>query len=122
MDQGFHALGQAADVLFGDAMASVDDAQGGILPDGPQRVAGARAIVGEGSKVWPEYVIPTDPKYRGRAQMLAQEMAMRINMFAAGGVTNPAKRNEMGGWGIPNPIDDIVDAGKWVAPPQRQPA
>jgi hypothetical protein len=44
-----------------------------------------RAIVGEGSRVWPEYVIPTDPKYRGRAVGLMQALAKDLGM-ARGGV------------------------------------
>src|SRR5690606_10531623 len=47
-------------------------AKGGIVPTDPEGglYAGVRAIVGEGSNVWPEYVIPTDPRYRSRAQVL----------------------------------------------------
>lgn len=69
-------------------MPRIKLAKGGIPPTDPDGglYAGARAIVGEGSKVWPEYVIPTDPKYRDRARMLAQAAAERIGLFAAGGV------------------------------------
>ncbi len=44
---------------------------------------GVRAIVGEGSR-HPEYVIPTDPRYRGRAQGLFEDLGGRL--FAKGGV------------------------------------
>lgn len=39
---------------------------------------GARAIVGEGRAAWPEYVIPTDPAYRSRAQQLAVDLWSKI--------------------------------------------
>lgn len=35
---------------------------------------GPMAIVGEGSAAWPEYVVPTDPTYRGRALALFQAL------------------------------------------------
>jgi len=37
-----------------------------------------RAIVGEGSNVHPEYVIPTDPKYRARATALYNDLGPRL--------------------------------------------
>jgi phage-related protein len=40
------------------------------LPVQPMMTNGPLAIVGEGRKSWPEYVIPTDPRYRARAQSL----------------------------------------------------
>lgn len=42
------------------------------------------AIVGEGNPMYPEYVIPTDPKYKGRAQRL-WEMA-GVHFMADGGI------------------------------------
>lgn len=49
-------------------------ARGGTLanpmPIQPMMTNGPLAIVGEGRKAYPEYVIPTDPKYRSRAQGL----------------------------------------------------
>lgn len=49
-------------------------ARGGTLdnpmPVGPMKTNGPLAIVGEGRPQWPEYVIPTDPKFRSRAQGL----------------------------------------------------
>lgn len=56
-------------------------ASGGVVPfvtDGP------RAIVGEGRRSHPEYVIPTDPQYRTRALKLYEELGTK--MYAAGGV------------------------------------
>lgn len=57
---------------------------------GPFMTDGARAIVGEGSKRHPEFVIPTDPKWRGRAQMLYQMLGDKLGgvprMAAGGGI------------------------------------
>lgn len=47
----------------------ISQATGGTVP--PFITNGARAIVGEGRRAYPEYVIPTDPQYRGRALALA---------------------------------------------------
>jgi phage-related protein len=47
-------------------------AQGGMLPVQPGVFNTPTAIVGEGNPKHPEYVIPTDPKYRGRALALWQ--------------------------------------------------
>lgn len=70
-------------------------AQGGQVPanSGPWVTNGVAAIVGEGSPSHPEYVIPTDPKYRDRALMFINEAlgvmgfarGGRVPMFAAGG-------------------------------------
>jgi TP901 family phage tail tape measure protein len=40
-------------------------------------------LVGEGNKNYPEFVIPSDPAYRGRAQMLLSEAASTIGSKAA---------------------------------------
>lgn len=47
---------------------------------------GARAIVGEGSSIHDEYVIPTDPRYRSRARDLYASLGN--DLYAAGGVVN----------------------------------
>lgn len=61
-------------------------AAGGNLPGrrvgGGFRTSGARAIVGEGKPNYPEYVIPTDPTYRRRAQMLYAQAGQRLGMQA----------------------------------------
>lgn len=61
-------------------------AAGGEMPSrrvaGGFKTTGARAIVGEGKANWPEYVIPTDPTYRKRAQTLLQDASHRIGMAA----------------------------------------
>lgn len=59
---------------------------------GPFITNGIRAIVGEGNPSYPEFVIPTDPKFRGRAEalyaMLGQQMG--IPGYAEGGVIGTA--------------------------------
>lgn len=68
-------------------------AKGGPLPSQEVgagfKTQGARAIVGEGRKGYPEFVIPTDPRYRGRAQALLKNASDRIGGVPAFGV---------GGW------------------------
>jgi hypothetical protein len=69
-------------------------ASGGSVP--PFVTDGPRAIVGEGNRAFPEYVIPTDPRYRNRAVGLFDELGSklmaaggRIPMLAPGGIPNP---------------------------------
>ncbi|MFJ5105422.1 phage tail tape measure protein [Streptomyces sp. NPDC088554] len=64
-------------------------AQGGTVGDGwgpaaPMRVNRPTAIVGEGNPRHPEYVIPTDPRYRRRALRL--HAAAGTQLMADGGV------------------------------------
>lgn len=59
-------------------------AQGGTLPVQPGVFNKPTAIVGEGRSQYPEYVIPTDPKYRGRALGLLQQAGAQ--MLAGGGI------------------------------------
>jgi hypothetical protein len=59
-------------------------AQGGTLPVQPGVFNKPTAIVGEGNPAHPEYVIPTDPKYRGRALGLLQQAGAQ--MLAGGGI------------------------------------
>jgi TP901 family phage tail tape measure protein len=72
-------------------------AKGGHLPYSEVgagfKTHGARAIVGEGNAAYPEFVIPTDPKYRGRASDLLTQAAnsMGIGQFASGGVLDGIK-------------------------------
>ncbi len=67
-------------------------ASGGVVPGvnlartGPFITKGARAIVGEGSKTHPEFVIPTDPRFRGRAQGLYEQLGTKL--YAEGGIIN----------------------------------
>ncbi|MEU2514308.1 hypothetical protein [Streptomyces syringium] len=61
---------------------------GGPLPVRPGVFNKPTAIVGEGNPRWPEFVIPTDPKYRGRALGLLQ--AAGTQMLARGGIIGSA--------------------------------
>lgn len=72
---------------------------GGTVP--PFVTDGPRAIVGEGNRAFPEYVIPTDPKYRGRALSLLGEAGSKL--MASGG---KVPSYQLGGI-----IDDIPGAG-----------
>lgn len=55
-----------------------------------------RAIVGEGSR-HPEFVIPTDPKYRDRAMGLFSELGKQIGALAGGGAFRG--KGASGSWG-----------------------
>ncbi|TVL89736.1 hypothetical protein [Streptomyces sp. SAJ15] len=59
-------------------------AQGGTVPAQPGVFNRPTAIVGEGNPRYPEYVIPTDPKYRSRAVSLHK--AAGTQLLAKGGV------------------------------------
>jgi phage-related protein/SLT domain-containing protein len=59
-------------------------AQGGMLPVQPGVFNSPTAIVGEGDPRYPEYVIPTDPRYRKRA--LALHAAAGTQLLADGGI------------------------------------
>ncbi len=65
-------------------------ASGGTLanpaPAKPFITSGPTAIVGEGRPQHPEFVIPTDPRYRGRAQALWAAAGSKLQMLAKGGV------------------------------------
>lgn len=61
---------------------------------------GARAIVGEGKAAYPEFVIPTDPRYRTRAQALTSQAAGKLGM-------NAVPMHGMGG--ILGAMDDVID-------------
>ncbi|MDT0451872.1 hypothetical protein [Streptomyces hesseae] len=63
-------------------------AAGGPLPVRPGVFNQPTAIVGEGNPRYPEYVIPTDPRYRARALGLLQ--AAGTQMLAKGGVLGSA--------------------------------
>jgi len=58
-------------------------------PAAPMKVNRPTAIVGEGNPNHPEYVIPTDPKYRARARALHQ--AAGSQLMAGGGIIGSAE-------------------------------
>jgi len=64
-------------------------ATGGVVPiDAGFITNGAQAVVGEGNPAHPEYVIPTDPAYRGRAMGLYSALGAQLagGYMAEGGV------------------------------------
>lgn len=52
----------------------------------PMMTNGPMAIVGEGNPRYPEYVIPTDPRHRGRAQSLWASAGGDLQMLEGGGI------------------------------------
>lgn len=87
-------------------------ASGGTLqnpaPARPMVTNGPMAIVGEGRRQYPEFVIPTDPQYRGRATALWSAAGSKIGQFAEGGVLGGGD-----GWwdkvkGIAGGVGDLV--------------
>ncbi|MFI1830676.1 M23 family metallopeptidase [Streptomyces sp. NPDC020412] len=69
------------------------------------------AIVGEGNPAHPEFVIPTDPKFRGRALSLWQ--AAGTQLMADGGIVGwlGDKAQKIGG-AVMSGIDFLTDPGK----------
>ena len=83
-------------------------------PAGPMKVNRPRAIVGEGNPRHPEYVIPTDPRYRGRARGLWE--AAGTQLMASGGVLGDVWKGITGTagkvWGgVKNVIGKAKDLG-----------
>ncbi|MEU0992011.1 peptidoglycan DD-metalloendopeptidase family protein [Streptomyces sp. NPDC005953] len=81
-------------------------------PATPMKVSRPTAIVGEGNPAHPEYVIPTDPRYRGRALSLWQ--AAGTQLMADGGIIGGAidwvgdKAKSIGG-AVMNGVDFLSD-------------
>jgi len=67
-------------------------ASGGPMPVRPGIFNKPTAVVGEGNPNYPEYVIPTDPKYRGRAQALWQAAGGNLQMLQFGGIISSVKK------------------------------
>ncbi|MEV7867487.1 phage tail tape measure protein [Streptomyces sp. NPDC088124] len=90
-------------------------ARGGTVGTEPGIYNRPTAIVGEGNPRHPEYVIPTDPKYRARA--LALHAAAGTQLLAGGGVIGTVKD-----WGskaidkvsgvVSGAVDFLTDPGK----------
>ncbi|MER7813674.1 peptidoglycan DD-metalloendopeptidase family protein [Streptomyces sp900116325] len=95
-------------------------AAGGTVGDGwgpaaPMKVNRPTAIVGEGNPRHPEFVIPTDPKYRGRALSLWE--AAGTQLMAKGGIIGDGvdwltdKAKKVGG-AVMSGVDFLADPGK----------
>lgn len=95
-------------------------AAGGAVGDGfgkatPMRVNRPTAIVGEGNPRYPEYVIPTDPRYRNRAQAL--HAAAGTQLMADGGILGDiwGGIKSAGGWIADKATGALKAAGKFAA-------
>ncbi|MFJ7417995.1 peptidoglycan DD-metalloendopeptidase family protein [Streptomyces uncialis] len=78
----------------------------GFGPAAPMRVNRPTAIVGEGNPRYPEFVIPTDPKYRDRALSLHQAAGTRL--MERGGVLGGLE----GAWDwTKDTVSDVVGTG-----------
>lgn len=87
--------GGCTDCAVGQAM------NGMATPVGPGMVGHKpMAIVSEGGP-WDEYVIPTDPKYRGNAMNLLSGLMGDLGMFAAGGRLSDAQLAQARAAGVP---------------------
>lgn len=75
-------------------------------PIQPMRTNGPMAIVGEGNPAYPEYVIPTDPKHRGRASALWASAGGDLQMLAGGGILGSIVK------GIKGVAGKVVNLGK----------
>ncbi|MWA08728.1 peptidoglycan DD-metalloendopeptidase family protein [Streptomyces sp. BA2] len=78
----------------------------GFGPARPMVTNRPTAIVGEGNPRYPEFVIPTDPKYRSRAQALHAAAGTRL--MAKGGILGPLD----GAWDwTKDTVSDVVGTG-----------
>ncbi len=87
------SLGRASVDARNWGMASGGRIGAGFKTDGP------RAIVGEGSRSYPEYVIPTDPMYRGNAEKLSKQLLVDLGwapQMRLGGVLGQIAMAESG--------------------------
>lgn len=88
-------------------------ASGGPLPVRPGIFNKPTAIVGEGNPSYPEYVIPTDPKYRSRAQALWNSAGSNLQMLENGGILGSIKAFAGKAVGLgKNALDLITNPGK----------
>jgi hypothetical protein len=80
-------------------------ARGGTVGNEPVGIFNRpTAIVGEGRSSYPEFVIPTDPRYRGRAQRLWE--AAGYQLMADGGIIG-----KIGGW-LSSAASTVGNVGK----------
>lgn len=85
-------------------------AAGGRMLSNSMKVGGgfstnkARAIVGEGNPLYPEFVIPTDPSHRKRAEMLFNQLGNSLGLpqYGVGGIIG----------GIGGAIGGAIDEGR----------
>lgn len=65
---------------------------GGPMPVKPGVFNKPTAVIGEGNPKYPEYVIPTDPKYRTRAMALWSAAGHQMQMMQIGGIIGSVKK------------------------------
>lgn len=103
LQEGADAAGQWGEGMArGGAMGSPGRVGAGFVTNGP------RAIVGEGNPMYPEYVIPTDPKFKSRATGLLVEASDRLFPQHAAGT------NSIGTSGSPIKKPMVGDAPGWL--------
>lgn len=86
-------------------------ARGGMIEVGNGfKTNGPRAIVGEGSPNHPEFVIPTDPRYRTNARALYKQLSSELGVpgFFGGGVIDFAKNAANA---VSHGAEDVWNAG-----------
>ncbi|MFI8872502.1 aggregation-promoting factor C-terminal-like domain-containing protein [Streptomyces sp. NPDC055243] len=89
-----------------DLLAAGGTVGQGWNPARPMVTNKPTAIVGEGNSRFPEYVIPTDPKYRSRA--MALHAAAGTKLMAKGGILGPLD----GAWDwTKDTVSDVVGKG-----------
>jgi hypothetical protein len=132
----FHADTSVADAAVNGSRNPNLFAAGGIMGrDVIDRmggsVKGAHTLVGEGSNIHPEYIIPTDPRYRQRARGLYRELGhtfgedaqgySNMDLFGIGGAVkngfNAAKGalGSVGGFLKDKAVEAIWSPAHWAA-------
>ncbi|MEX2080027.1 MAG: hypothetical protein WEC33_00280, partial [Dehalococcoidia bacterium] len=101
-------LGNVRELASGGVVPYDLGARGGFKTNGP------RAIVGEGSPSHPEFVIPTDPRFRGRSNSLLAQAANMLGVpgFAAGGIPNPLSGAKKVIGGVGDVVGGVAGAAK----------
>lgn len=89
----------------GAAMGTYD-----LAKQGPFKTHGPRAIVGEGDPRHPEYVIPTDPRFRGRAVSLFSMLANDLGIVQRRGLGRSSNDAEVQHLFLGGIIDSAKDA------------
>lgn len=105
-DAADSAGGWGQGMAAGGAIGSPMAVGGGFKTDGPQ------AVVGEGNPMYPEFVIPTDPRHRHRAMGLMMQANDAILPRHAAGTNRLGQ--EGGGRATGGPLDFLGNLGSSV--------
>lgn len=87
-------------------------AAAGMQIGGGFRTQGERVIVGEGRRSYPEYVIPTDPTYRGRAMQLYQMLGSDLGASRQLGIGDTIGHIAVG---IGHVVEDAAQKAREIA-------